>query len=161
MERFKQTVVILIDGLAELLRILRTRIRAVHEKGLLTQNLVETVTGKIQKRLIGKDDRITGQIGIGHRHGHSRGTDGFNEDAAPQAHLLDRSFNVRSCGSGRHFRLESVHCRIVGGHVVHQTDLRQGGDTYACRWLSIMIALYAVSPAHRLCWLKYPRIRAF
>jgi hypothetical protein len=101
-------VAILRQGLAKPDGVLRVRLLAVHEEGLLAQHVRDVVARQAQERLVGEDDGIAGQRWVGHRHGHAGGAHGLNEDPTLLPQPLDRGFSQRPRGRTELPDLEGV-----------------------------------------------------
>ena len=88
---------------------LRVGAFAVHEVRVLTEQLVHGVAGQVDERLVGKDDGVAGQGGIGHEHRHAGPPDGLDEQATLLPHGFDVPFGDGSLRGVRLVLVKLVH----------------------------------------------------
>ena len=93
----------------------RVRLIAVHEMRLLPEQLVERVAGQIDEGLIGENDRIAAQGGVGHDHRHAGDANSLDEHAALFANRLEVPLGQRPLSRVGHILLKFVHDDQVSG----------------------------------------------
>jgi hypothetical protein len=86
---------------------------AIHEVRILPEQLVHAVAGQADERLIGKNDGIARQGGVGHEHRHAGPPNGFDKHPA----LLPNSLHV-AFGDGSLRGVRLVLLKLVHGNPV-------------------------------------------
>jgi hypothetical protein len=101
-------VPIFFEGPAKALGIIGIGAGPVHEKRLLAQHLLHRVAGLLKEGFVGKDDRVTRQLGVRQRHCHPSRPDRIDEHISTPAKILKGAFGKRPRCRVRQSALERV-----------------------------------------------------
>ena len=76
---------------------------------ILSEELIHAVARQVDERLVGENDRIARQGGVGHEHRHAGPANGFHEQATLLPYGFDVPFGDGPLGGINLVLLELVH----------------------------------------------------